>query len=534
MDARLKKIILLLASVQFIFTLDTTFMNVSISTLVVDLHTTVTGIQAAITLYTLVMAAFMIAGAKIGDIIGRKKAFIIGLSIYAVGSLITSLSPNLTILIIGWSVLEGLGAALAIPAMYSLITGNFKAGPLRAKAYGMLAAMAAIGAASGPIVGGLLTTYASWRLGFAAEVVVAIFVLSQHKAIVDTPKPAVKPKFDFVGFVLSAAGLTTIVFGILLANTYGLLKSRGDYSIFGIQISHTGGLAPTIYFVIAGLAILVAFMAWQIYRNKRKKAVLINPEVLKVRAVKAGSSSILMQQFIISGVIFSLSIALQISLGYSAFQTGLAILPMSVLLLLFANIGSRLITVYPPRSIVMSGFAILVTGVVFLGFRVGHLNGGVEFLLPMSIIGIGLGLTASQLGNIVQSSVKPQFTSEASGISSTFQNLGSSLGTAIAGSVMIAILISTSTTLIAENTVLTSSQKEQYNSVLQSDAQIVSNAQLQAKLVNQPSEVSDAVVSINEQARDKALTDVVYVLGVIGTIGLITSWRLPKTKPVTA
>jgi MFS family permease len=528
MDNKAKKIILLLASVQFIFTLDTTFMNVSISTLVKDLDTTVTAIQGAITFYTLVMAALMIAGAKVGDIIGRKKAFLIGLSIYALGSLITSLAPNIQVLIIGWSVLEGMGAALAIPAMMSLITGNFAAGVERAKAFGIVAAMAAVGAAAGPIVGGLLTTYASWRYGFAAEVLVSLIVLSQHKAIKDTVANLKKTKFDYIGFILSAGGLTIIVFGILLANVYGIFVARSDYYLGNTQIAHQGGVSPTIIFVIVGLVILAGFLGWQIYRSRRNQAVLINPELFKVRAVKSGSASILMQQFIMQGVIFSLALVLQIVMGYNAFQTGLVILPLSIMVLILATIGARLSKNHEPRSITMVGFLTIVAGVLILGVRIGKLVDGIDYAIPMAIIGAGVGLTASQLGNLVQSSVKPEQTSEASGLSSTFQNLGSSLGTAIAGSVMIAIFVNTSVTLINQNTTFNSDQKTQLTQAFTSKAQIVSNAQIEGYLQGQPQNISNEVIQINAQARDKALSDVVIILGVLGIGGLITSSRIPR------
>ncbi len=528
MSGKLKKILILLASVQFIFTLDTTFMNVSISTLVKDLNTTVTAIQTAITFYTLVMAAFMIAGAKVGDIIGRKRAFVLGLSIYAAGSFITSISPNIGVLMFGWSFLEGVGAALAIPAMFSLITGNFEAGESRAKAYGTLAAMGAIGAAAGPIVGGLLTTYASWRLGFAAEVVIAGAVLLQRKAIQDAPLGAAKPKFDFGGFVLSALGLTVVVSGILLASTYGIFVARDNFSIFGVQIAHAGGVSPTVEFVIVGLLILAGFVGWQVRQTKRDRPVLIEPVLFKSRTVRAGVSSTLVQYLLMAGMMFSLSLYLQLALGYTAFQTGLTLLPMSVAVLIFANLGAKLTDTFAPRSMVISGFAVLLTGVAFLGVRVGHLDSGMQFFLPLAIVGAGLGLTASQLANMVQSAVKADQTSEASGLNSTFQNLGSSLGTALAGSIVISIIIGTTQTLISDNTVLNSSQKAQYSEALTGSVQVLSNAQVEAKLEGQPADVTHAVVSINSEARDKALSDVMIALAAIGFLGVVTGWRLPK------
>lgn len=528
MQPNSKRILLLLASVQFIFTLDTTFMNVSISTLVKDLNTTVTAIQACITFYTLVMAAFMIAGAKIGDIIGRKRAFVIGLSVYAVGSLITSLSPNVYWLAFGWSFLEGLGAALAIPAMFSLITGNFEEGPARNRAYAAVAAMAAIGAATGPIVGGLLTTYASWRLGFLGEVAVAALVLLQRKSIKDAPLDGAKPKFDFIGFLLSASGLTIVVTGILLANSYGIVVARKNFYLFGVQIAHTGGISPTIEFVIAGLIVLAGFVWWEARQVGRERPSLLHPALFKNRTVRSGASSILMQQFLMAGVIFTLALILQMSLGYNAFETGLTILPLSVAVLWSARTATKLVDTYAPRTLAMAGFAILLVGLGFLGFRADKVTSGWDFLLPLLIMGVGLGLVASQLTNLVQSSVKPELTNEASGLSSTFQNLGSSLGTALAGSIAIAVLISVTDGLISSNTTLNSQQKQQYTQAVDNNAEILSNQQIESKLSGQSQSVTNAVVSINSHAREEALSAALIALAVIGLLGLVTSWRLPK------
>jgi MFS family permease len=530
MSPEKKRVIILLAAVQFIFTLDTTFMNVSISTLVKDLNTTVSAIQAAITFYTLVMAAFMIAGAKLGDIIGRKRAFVIGLSVYAVGSLVTSLSPNIYVLTFGWSLLEGLGAALAIPAMFSLITGNFEDGPGRSRAYAALAAMAAVGAATGPIVGGLLTTYASWRLGFAAEVVVALLVLVNRKTIKDAAVEGPKPGFDLTGFVLSAVGLSILVIGILLANSYGIFKARADFYLLGIKIAHTGGISPTIEFAIVGLLVLAGFVWWQFRQTKNNKPALIAPVMFKNRTVRAGSASILVQQFLMAGVIFSLSLILQLSVGYNAFLTGLTILPMSVALLIVARTAAGLADTYAPRTMVITGFAILLIGTAFLGFRAGSVTSGWDFLLPLIIMGAGLGFTASQLSNLVQSSVRPEQTNEASGMSLTFQNLGASLGTALAGSVAIAVLISTSQTLITENTTLNAAQKQTYSTAVTSQAQLLSNQQIESKLGGQSQSTINAVVTINEQARQKALSWTVLALALAGLVGLVTAWRLPRRR----
>ena len=390
--------------------------------------------------------------------------------------------------------------------MFSLITGNFEAGESRARAYGALAAMGAIGAATGPIVGGLLTTYASWRWGFALEVLVAGLVLLQRHTIKDAPLGGPKPGFDFVGLLLSALGLVIVVTGILLANTYGLVVARANFQLFGLTLATKGGISPTIEFVVVGIIVLLGFIWWQARQVGRGRPSLIHPELFKNRTVRAGASSILMQQFLMAGVIFSVALILQLSLGYNAFQTGLTILPLSVLVLLSARLATSLIGTYAPRTLVLAGFAFLLMGVAFLGFRADQVTTGLDFLLPLIIMGFGLGLVASQLTNLVQSSVKADLTNEASGLSSTFQNLGSSLGTALAGSIAIAVLISTTQTLISQNSTLNASQKQQYSQVVQSQAQIVSDQQVESKLSGQSSSVTNAVVQINAQARERALS----------------------------
>src|SRR5882724_11257813 len=255
----ISRTLLVLVSAQFIITIDTTFMNVSLSTLVVDLHTTVTGVQGAITLYALVMAALMIPGAKFGDIIGRKRAFITGLIIYAFGTTITSLAPSLPIFIFGWSILEGIGAAIMLPAMMSLIADNFEAGPSRSKAYATFAATAGVAAALGPIVGGLFTTYLSWRLAFASELLVAVFIFTQRHTLQEQALPGATPKFDWLGFAFSATGLITVVQGIILASDYGIFIARKAYVVAGYTLLQAGGTSPTIIFVLVGLSILTFF-----------------------------------------------------------------------------------------------------------------------------------------------------------------------------------------------------------------------------------------------------------------------------------
>jgi MFS family permease len=526
-----KTILVLLAMAQLILTLDSTVMNVSISTLVVDLHTTVAGVQTAIAFYTLVMAAFMIAGAKVGDIIGRKKAFTIGLIIYGTGSLITSLAPNIRVLTFGWSILEGLGAALIIPAMISLITSNFVAGPKRVKAYGNLAAMAAIGAAIGPIVGGLLTTYASWRLVFAGEVLIVLYILFNRSKIKDAVLVGAKPRLDWLGAGLTAAGMFVIVQGILLANTYGFLKARVPFSINGNVVLQAGQISPSIIFVIIGLGIIGLFVLWQKHRDKVGKDVLVHLRLFANTIVQSGLGSMITLYFLIGGVMYTMALYTQVNLGYDALKSGLVLLPLSVMIMLLASRGPTIATKFAPRYIIRAGFLTIFVGVVVIGIFGSKATSGWALTPGIAIVGAGIGIIMSQLQNLVQSSVESKDTSETSGLMATFQNLGMSLGTAMSGVLLIISLLNISGQLIAQNTTLNEAQKSQLTTAYAQNAQIASNAQVEAATASLPPELSSQVVDINAQARQAALSRVFILFGIFSLLGLIATIKLPTTKP---
>lgn len=523
-------ILLLLSLAQFILTLDSTFMNVSISTLVVDLDTTVTAIQAAIAFYTLVMAAFMISGAKIGDIIGRKKTFIIGLIIYGTGSFITSISPNIYVLTLGWSVIEGLGAALVIPAMFSLISANFAAGPQRARAYGILAAVAASGAAVGPILGGFLTTYLSWRLGFLSEVFIAIYILLNQAKIKDASVKIVNKQFDYIGLILSGLGLATVVSGVLLANTYGLLQARKPFEIAGVTLIQEGGIAPTIWFVGIGLIILILFIRWQTNRIRQTKAVLFNPDLFKNRIIKYGVITNLALQFVMVGAIYAVSLVSQIMLEYNAFQSGLVLLPLSIAVLLLGVLAGRLSKRFNPKNIIQLGVLSVLIGAVLLGLAIKKDPNGFDFIPGLFLIGAGAGMALSQLNNLIQSSVPVEKSNETSGLNSTFQYLGSSLGTAVCGSLIISFFILSATNMVNQSSTFSSSEKTQINTAIETKAQTVSSSQLNKVLEGVPQNEKSEIISINYDAQQRAISAAVIALGILGLTGFITATLLPKQE----
>src|SRR3954469_11891869 len=277
---------LILASAQFVMVLDSSVMNVAISQIVEDLDTTIQGVQTAITLYTLVMAAFMLLGAKLGDILGRNRAFAIGLGIYGAGSLTNPLGPNLASLLVGWSGVEGIGAVLVIPAIAALTAASYE-GRERALAYALLGGVAAIAVALGPLIGGWVTTNASWRYVFAAETVVVTIILLLRGQIPSPPAAARRPRLHFPGVALSSSGLGLIVFAILRSSVWGFVQPRTPPAINGTEITPLG-FSPVPFLVLCGLALLAAFTVWERRRARLGLDQLLDTTLLRITQLRAG------------------------------------------------------------------------------------------------------------------------------------------------------------------------------------------------------------------------------------------------------
>jgi MFS family permease len=426
--------LVLLAVAQFVMVLDTTVMNVSISQVVHDLDTTIESVQAAITLYALVMAAFMLSGAKLGDLWGRRRAFTIGLAIYGVGSLTTALSGNIAVLLIGWSLIEGLGAVLVIPAIAALVATNFEANE-RARAYATLGGIAGAAVAAGPLIGGFVTTVLSWRVVFAAETLTVLIMLPFCPRIGDVPpKPGVK--FDGLGAALSASGLGLIVFGILQSSQWGLFVPRGAPEIAGNKIMPLGfSLVP--FLILGGLVTLGCFARRERHQADLGATPLLAPDLLAIPRLRAGASMFVAQQLIIAGTFFVIPVYLQVVLGKDALQTGIAILPVSLTMMVGALNGPRLAQRSSPRRVVQIGLVLLFAGLIGLQASIGPTLTGWPFGISIAVFGAGMGLVVSQLGNVIMSAVGPSRVSEAGGVQGASQNLGAALGTALIGAVLL-------------------------------------------------------------------------------------------------
>jgi EmrB/QacA subfamily drug resistance transporter len=525
--ARLWLPIAVLASAQFVMVLDSSVMNVSISQIVADLDTTIQGVQLAITAYTLVMAALMLAGAKLGDILGRDRTFAIGLAVYGLGSLTTALSPNLAVLLIGWSLVEGLGAALVMPAIVSLAAATYS-GQQRALAFGIIGGVAGAAIAAGPLIGGWVTTELSWRYVFAGETVIVIVILLLRRRLQRSPGLDQPPRLDVVGVALSALGLGLAVFGILKSSQWGWVEPRGALTIGGREITPFG-FSVVPFFILAGLGCLAAFATWEERREREGRDTLLDRSLLRIAPLRAGLSTLMMQQLILLGLFFVLPVYLQVVLGLNAFDTGKRLFPMSVTMFIAAMAGPRLAAGFAPKRVAQAGLlALAVASLVLLGTIDVELD-ETAFALALALFGIGAGLLLSQLGNVIMSSVDPAKTNEAGGLQGTAQNLGASLGTALIGSVLIAALTSGFVERVEQNPAVPASVRERVAQVEQKGVPVVPVEEVEQAALDEgvPPGAAQAVA---DDYGDAQLQGLKRAIGAVAIFALLSLWftrRLP-------
>jgi MFS family permease len=518
-------VLLTLCAGQFLMVLDSSVMNVSMATVAKDLGTTITGIQTAITLYTLVMASLMITGGKLGQILGRRRAFAIGCVIYGCGSFITAISPNLGVLLIGWSGLEGIGAALILPAIVALVASNFDRNE-RPRAYGLVASAGAIAVAVGPIVGGLFTTYLSWRWVFAAEVLIVLVLLVLTRRMAEGERDT-GVRLDLVGTVLSAVGLATIVFGILRSGTWGFVKPKPG-------APEWLGLSPTIWLVLGGGMVIWLFLQWEKRRLAQGREPLIDPAILRIPVLRGGLVSFFFQFFLQGGMFFAVPLFLSVALGLSAIATGVRLLPLSVTLIAAAAGVPKLFPQASPRRVVRIGFIALFAGLVVLLALLDDGAGPEVTTWPMLLAGLGIGALASQLGSVTVSSVDDEQTGEVGGLQNTITNLGMSIGTALTGAIIIAALTTSFLNGIQHNPAVPHSVSSQATTKLAGGAPFLSDAQLKVALsdAHVRPRTADAIVQENSTARIDGLRIALAVLAIFALIALFFTGAIPERQPV--
>lgn len=504
-----RRLALMLAMAMFVLVVDTSIMNVSISAVVRDLETTVSGVQSAIALEALVSAAFILISSKVGDLIGRKKAYVLGLLGYAIGALAMTLTQSLVPIIIFWAILGGIGASLLLPAMQSLIHGNFQ-GKAQAKVYALVGASAAIAAAVGPLLGGFITTYLSWRVGFLLELVIIAVVLSGIKSVKDVPYTGPRG-IDTVGAALSVVGMGGVVLGILIWQEGG--ETVGAFIGIG--------------------AVALAGLAWWLVRRKREgKLTLIDPDLFRSPHFRFGITQQMLQQIALGGTMIALPIFFQMVLEYDAMETGLSIAPFSLSMFAVALLAGKSAGKRRPSAIIRFGFGFLSVGMLLLIAVVTRADSGWYFTIPLIITGTGLGLLVSQLNNFTLSPISEERISEAAGVNSAGGSFGLSFGLALSGALMLAALAFLFTDLAEESTVLSSAEQQQVAEVLEEDAQIFSTTYLEELLVGQPEATADEIVRINDEARERALQVGLLVPLFAGLLGLFLSFRMVKLPDI--
>jgi len=434
-----RAMILPLALAQFIDSYAATNMNVAISAIAKDLGTTVAGVQTAITLFTLTMAALMIPGSKLTDIWGRTRCFTAGLIVYGVGGLLAALSFGLPLLIVGYSLLEGVGSALMIPPIYILVTVAFPDVKSRAKYFGVVSGAGGLGAAAGPLIGGLVTSALSWRASFGLQVLVVAWVILLARKITDPGRSAAKPAFDLTGALLSAAGLFFVVLGLLQSRTYGFFASRQDFAVGGTVLIPKGSVSPVWLFVAVGALFLLWFFLHVRLREKKGKDVLLPLRLFRNRVSNLGLGTQTIQWLVLQGSFFTTSVYLQEVDHYNAVQTGLMLTPATFGILVASAGADRFARRHSQRWLIIAGFLGTALGMILLLLLVRAHSGIATWVPGLLLFGAGIGIMLTSSVNVVQSSFPSDDQGDISGLSRSVSNLGSSLGTALVGSVLVAV-----------------------------------------------------------------------------------------------
>ena len=499
---------------MFVLVIDTSLMNVSISAVIKDLHTTASGVQSAIALEALVSAAFILTNSKMGDLIGRRRAYVIGLLAYAVGAVAMTLAHSLNTIIIFWAIIGGLGASLLLPAMQSLIHGNFT-GDAQKRAYALVGASAAIAAAVGPLLGGFLTTYLSWRVGFGLEALIILVVLSQIRLVKDVPYTGPR-KIDIVGALLSVVGMGGVVLGILVWQEGG--------QFVGLLIG-------------IGALTLAAFAYWLVRNKRLGKPTLLDPDLFKHLNFRIGVSQQMLQQVTLGGAMIALPLFLQMTLEYNAMEAGLSLAPLSLSMFGMAMLAGRKAGKWRAAQIVMAGFALQ-----------HHRNGshhpiGAESGLRL-VPGDSTGDCRLGPGHarVPTQQLHPRSYCGGPRQRSRWRELGGRFLRVVlrAGNgrgIMLWALALSFTHMTEANPVIPPAQQQHIYTELDHDAEIMSNTQLQKQIAEEPKAIQDEVLVINARARNLSLQFALLVPAIASLLGLANSFRmlrLPEIPPEAA
>ncbi|MFN8015426.1 MAG: MFS transporter [Acidimicrobiia bacterium] len=534
LNSKVKSVILVLvlSLALAIIVLDTTLLNVSLGAIIKELDTNIQSLQWVITAYALTLTSLTILGGRLGDIFGRRKMFILGAIIFAIGSFITSISGNIPTMIIGESIIEGIGAALMMPATMSILITSFH-GRSRAMAMGIWGGVAGASAALGPVLGGYLTTHYSWRWGFRINIVIALILVCSSIVIKESKDIRIKHRLDWVGIFLSTLGLLSFVYGIIEASSFGWFsETRVPY--FGSTAVHMPfGLSFVPYAIAAGV-ILIGIFAWWEWRleNIDGRTPLVSIKLFENKTFSSGLIVMAIVALGQSGLIFALPVFFQSVRGFSALETGLSLMPMSLVILFVAPLGGYLSSKIRPRLLTQIGMVIQFIGLMILRSSFSVDATRADFVMPLLVIGFGMGLVFSQVTNLTLSTIKPQEAGEASGVNSTMRQLGATFGSAIIGSILLTVLASNVSSGIKSSTEI----PQQYKAAIAASAKhqasgiefggVKSNGQL-------PPAISKEIVNVVHQSTVEANKISTLASAIVALFGLLVSFLLPNMKKIT-
>ncbi|MGW2641739.1 MFS transporter [Streptomyces sp. NPDC001348] len=539
-----RTLFLLLAAENLVINYTATAMNVALSALVGDLRTTLVGVQSAISLYALVVAAFIISGSKLGTRHGYRRTFVRGGGLFVLGALVAASAPSLPFILLGWSLLQGLGVALMLPSLMAMLTKTFS-GAVRTKVLSTLAMTSGIGAAAGPVLGGLVTNYLTWRVSFLLG---AVFTLAVTWLIRRTGDAGAFPgrpgqRFDVRGVLLSTTGLVLLVVSALFAGRYGLLRARQDFVVLGHTLLERGGLSPVPVLAGLGLLVLAAFAGWELRLVKSGRDPLIRVTVLRNRAVRAGIAAQLMLILVPNGMLFLVPVFLQTTFGFSALRCGVVLLPITLGLMTAAPATARRIARgrMTHRAASMGAFVCLGAGCVAVAVLFSpHAQGvtvvGLALAPGIYLVGLGRGM-ATALTDLVQSAPERDEVSDVTGLSYTAGYLGSSFGVALAGALMTTALLYAFEGGVRDSSALSTGQKELVTRSVQQQVQVtaLSDDVLRAKARSRgiTGTAADGLVRVNAHAREQALTVSATGMAALAAVGWLMSLRLPVPARTT-
>ncbi|WP_435072915.1 MFS transporter [Halorubrum sp. HHNYT27] len=515
----------------FLGVLDTSMMNVAVPSIVRDLNTTVASMQAAIAAYSMVMAAFIIPGGALRAAVDTKRLLIGTLAVYSVGTLLAGLSWSMTMLFVSWSIVEGLAGALLLPITYSIIVENYT-GADRARAFGAIGGVTAVGVAVGPILGGTLTTYASWRWGFLGEFLVVLVIVGLTLRYLPSRPADARIELDVVGTMLSILAVVAVIGGSLLAGTYGWIRPIRPFSVGGVLVQPLG-LSPAVWCIALGVALLAGFVQWEFRQERIGKPTLVPAAVLRNPTFAAGILTFGSESLFLAGFMFTIPVFLQSALGYSAFDSGVALLPFSAATLAVAVTSTGWRAYVAQKRLIQGGLVLIGVGMLLLMDAVAVGVTIAELAVPMTVVGLGLGLFTGQIVDLTMSAVPESFSDISSGIINSLSQLAYAFGTAVAGSVLLAQFYGDfvgEVSLLATGTSVTGEERRRLAVRLEDARETTTQAQQEAFVNGLSPDIQRQIAEIVQTSMVTAQRSVLVVLVLFVLITLLASSLLPLSR----